>query len=258
MPRIKNLSSRDVLRAPFPSLLVGSFHTTSSALHQIRFTGRLRRWTNFAHNAIAHMSSNIRWSRLTLDVAMTGPGVELSVSREQLVVGDENGVQGRLNERLCRPVTSCLQVQGHNLRCGDFKAGNSAAQAARVPDTVMLNANAAIKVVGEVKTPWARTHVKMLSRGVEMFEEGNEGRLRHILGQVSRYMQDQGVCYAFLSTYNETMFLRKYSPVAIYDDEYDTGSGKITTRQGLFYLALRAEFGPAFATNVPGNQQWTS
>ncbi|KAJ9490109.1 hypothetical protein VN97_g3167 [Penicillium thymicola] len=168
------------------------------------------------------MSSNIRWSRRILDVAMTGPGVEDSVSREQLVVGDENGVQGRLNERLCRPVTSCLQVQGHNLRCGDFKAGNSTARTAtpRVPDIVMLNANSAIKVVGEVKTPWAGNHVKMLSRGVEAFEDGNEGRLRHLLGQVSRYMRDQNASYAFLSTYDETIFLRKVDDQGVWTLEY--------------------------------------
>ncbi|KOS46601.1 hypothetical protein ACN38_g2455 [Penicillium nordicum] len=116
---------------------------------------------------------------------MSGQGVEDSVSREQLVVGDENGVQGRLNERLCRAVTSCLQVQGHNLRCGDFKAGSSTAQTAtaRVPDLVMLNANSAIKVVGEIKTPWPLSHIEMLSLGVDLFERGNGDWLRHILGQ---------------------------------------------------------------------------
>ena len=188
MPRMIALTARDVLDTPLPSLLVGPFHTTSGALHQVRFTGRLRPWQNFERNVIALVSSNIRWSRRTIDVAMVGQGAENSVSREQLVVGDENGVQGRLNERLCRAVTSCLQAQGHNLRSGDFKAGNSPAQIAtaaatpRVPDVVVLNANAAIKVVGEVKTPWPRDHVKMLSRGVQQFELGYDSKLRRILG----------------------------------------------------------------------------
>ncbi|KAJ5961661.1 hypothetical protein N7501_006602 [Penicillium viridicatum] len=71
-------------------------------------------------------------------------------------------------------VTSSLQAQGHNLRCGDFKAGNSPAQiaTARAPDGVVLNANAAIKVVGEVKTPWPQDHAEILSLGVEQFELG--------------------------------------------------------------------------------------
>lgn len=81
-------------------------------------------------------------------------------------------------------------------------------------------------------------------------------------------MRDQNVSYAFLSTYNETMFLRKvddqgvwtleYSPVVMHDDEYDPQRGTISTRQGLFYLALQGQSGPAFDTNVPGNQQWTN
>ncbi|OQD64510.1 hypothetical protein PENPOL_c007G10820 [Penicillium polonicum] len=113
---------------------------------------------------------------------MVGQGAENSVSREQLVVGDDNGVHGRLNERLCQAVTSCLQAQGHNRRCGDFKAGNSPAQiaTARAPDIVVLNANAAIKVVGEVKTPWPQDLVERLSLAVEQFEAGDDDRLRHI------------------------------------------------------------------------------
>ncbi|KAJ5618084.1 hypothetical protein N7537_003198 [Penicillium hordei] len=194
MPRIIPLSARDVLRTPLPILSVGSFHTTSGALHQVEFTGRLRAWQNFEHDVIALLSSNLRWSRRIIDVAMIGHGVENS---------------GRLNERLCQAVTSCLQAQGHNLRSGGFKAGNSTAQTAtattRVPDAVMLNANAVIKVVGEVKTPWPRDHVEMLSFGVDLLESGDDGRLRHILGQVSRYMRDQNVTHAFLSTYEETL-----------------------------------------------------
>ncbi|CAI7647231.1 unnamed protein product, partial [Penicillium viridicatum] len=152
------------------------------ALHQERFTGRLGPWQNFERDVIALVPSNIHWCRRTIDVAMVGQGAENSVSREQLVVGDENGIQGCLNERLCQAVTPCLQAQGHNLRCGDFKAGNSPAQiaTARAPDIVVLNANAAIKVVGEVKTPWPQDHVEMLSLGVEQFEAVDDDRLRHI------------------------------------------------------------------------------
>ncbi|KAJ5942365.1 hypothetical protein N7516_002533 [Penicillium verrucosum] len=113
------------------------------------------------------LSSNIRWSRRTLDVAMSGQGVEDSVSQEQLVVGDENG---------CRATTYDV---------GTSKAGSSTAQTAtaRVPDLVMLNANSAIKVVGEIKTPWPLSHIEMLSLGVDLFERGNGDWLRHILGQ---------------------------------------------------------------------------
>ena len=55
-----------------------------------------------------------------------------------------------------------------------LQGGNSPAQiaTARAPDLVVLNTNAAIKVVGEVKTPWPQDHVEILSLGVEQFELG--------------------------------------------------------------------------------------
>lgn len=184
MPRILPLTAPDVLGTPLPSLRVGSVHTTSSALHRVNFVRRLREWTNFRQDAIARVSSNVRWSRRTIDVAMIGQGAENSVSREQLVLGDEHGLQGRLNERLCRAVTSCLQAQGFNIRAGDFKAAVSTANNAppRVPDAVMINANAAIKLIGKLKTPWARDHIRMMKEGLRLFEKGDERTLRRILG----------------------------------------------------------------------------
>ncbi|KAF7529994.1 hypothetical protein PCG10_004969 [Penicillium crustosum] len=68
----------------------------------------------------------------------------------------------------------------------------------------------------------------MLKIGVWMFEEGDNDGLRHILGQVARYMRALITTRASLSTYNETIFLRKvdsqgvwtleYSPMVMYDN----------------------------------------
>lgn len=83
-------------------------------------------------------------------------------------------------------------------------------------------------------------------------------------------MHDENIVFGFLSTYNETIFLRKvdiqgvwaleYSPVITHNNEYDPRRGTITTRQGLFHLAVLAENSPAFGKNLPGNQnqRWTS
>ncbi|KAJ6139950.1 hypothetical protein N7471_006436 [Penicillium samsonianum] len=72
-----------------------------------------------------------------------------------------------------------------------------------------MDAYAAIKVIGEAKTPWPRDHYPMLRTGARQFKAGHEDRFRRILGQTARYMRDLNVRHAFLSTYNETIFLRK-------------------------------------------------
>ena len=83
-------------------------------------------------------------------------------------------------------------------------------------------------------------------------------------------MRELDIKHAFLSTYDETIFLRKvdirgvwtlqYSPVIAYDDQYAPQLGDITTRQGLFYLALLGQSDPAFtgSTGIARrNKNWT-
>lgn len=80
-------------------------------------------------------------------------------------------------------------------------------------------------------------------------------------------MKDLNVRHAFLSTYEETMFLRKidtttgwalqFSPVITHDPQYSNPMRTITTRQGLFYLALLGQTAQPFATR-PSRSQWTT
>ncbi|OQE25874.1 hypothetical protein PENFLA_c008G03509 [Penicillium flavigenum] len=270
MLSVTRLAARDVLQQPLPPLIVGQNHTISSAIHPVDFVGTLVPWPNFRGEVIAAFNSRtVTWNTQTLDVIISGIGAVDTVSQEQLVLGDETGLQGRLNERLSRPVTTCLQVQGHLLRIGDFKASSEAARPgySRIPDLVVLDNGAATKVVGEVKTPWAPEHVNMLRDGVEFFEAGQEHQLRRILGQVARYMKDLNVRNAFLSTYDERMFLRKvdtttgwalqFSPVITRDSQYSIPMKTITTRQGLFYLGLLGQTAQPFTTR-PSRSQWTT
>ncbi|KAJ6180002.1 hypothetical protein N7519_010463 [Penicillium mononematosum] len=244
MLSVTRLAARDVLLQPLPPLIVGQNHTISSAIHRVDFVGKLAPWPNFEGEVIAAFNSRtVTWNAQTLDVIISGIGAGDSVTQEQLVLGDETGLQGRLNERLSRPVTTCLQVQGHLLRLGDFKASSEAARPG------VLDNGAATKVV------------------VEFFETGQEHQLRRIFGQVARYMKHLNVRHAFLSTYDETMFLRKvdtttgwalqFSPVITRDSQYSIPMKTITTRQGLFYLALLGQTAQPFATR-PSRSQWTT
>ncbi|KAI2696654.1 hypothetical protein CBS147333_9558 [Penicillium roqueforti] len=274
MAQIITLVARELLLETLPPLLVGPNHTNSSAIHKVDFVGQLMPWPNFEREVIAALSSpSTNWSTDTLDVRIVGPGAENSMSVEQLVLGDETGLQGRLNERLGRPVTASLQAQHHHLRAADFKASAAAAAGyTRVPDMVMLNDVSAIKVIGEVKTPWPGAHCDMLSMGVQDFEIAHGKLFRRRLGQVSRYMKELNTKHAFLSTYDKTIFLRKvdiggvwtlqFSPVIQYDRPYNPQTEAITAQKGLFYLALLRQSEPAFTTRASTrapqrNQKWT-
>ena len=80
-------------------------------------------------------------------------------------------------------------------------------------------------------------------------------------------MKDLNVRHAFFSTYEETMFLRKvetttgwalqFSPVITHDFQYSIPMETITTRQGLFYLALLGQTTRPFTTR-PSRRQWTT
>jgi hypothetical protein len=81
-------------------------------------------------------------------------------------------------------------------------------------------------------------------------------------------MKDLNVRHAFLSTYEETMFLRKvdtttgwtlqFSPVITHDSQYSIPMKTITTRHGLFYLALLRQTAQPFTTSRPSRSQWTT
>ncbi|QQK39949.1 phosphoglycerate mutase family protein [Penicillium digitatum] len=266
------ISSSSLFLPPAPR--VGYIHTNSSAIHKIDFVGQLMAWPNFEREVITTFSlPSTNWNNDTLDVRVVGFGSQTSISEEQMVLGDEIGLQGRLGERLGRPVTSSLQAQQHRRRMGDFKASRPAAAGyRRIPDMVLFDGVPEIKVVGGAKAPWPDEHINMLSEGVDDFEAGQEGPLRRRLGQVARYMRELNVKHGFLSTYEETIFLRKvdvrgvwtlqYSTVIAYDDPLTSQTEGTTTQQGLYHVALLGQADSVFTrrggTRSPlRNHRWT-
>ncbi|KAJ5497718.1 hypothetical protein N7453_006769 [Penicillium expansum] len=86
-------------------------------------------------------------------------------------------------------------------------------------------------------------------------------------------MRELNVKYGFMSTYEETIFLRKvdvrgvwtlqYFPVMRYDDPYNAQTEGIITRQGLYHVALLGQAdsvitGRVGAASPPRNQRWTT
>ncbi|OJJ31287.1 hypothetical protein ASPWEDRAFT_176374 [Aspergillus wentii DTO 134E9] len=100
-------------------------------------------------------------------------------------------------------------------------------------DMTVQTADEGIRVVGELKTFWTGEPLDAQSYDT-----------RRILGQAVRYMDDCGTRYGFISTYNETMLVRRrsqfifeVSPV-IKHDQCSTPQGKVSLREAMLFLAL--------------------
>lgn len=89
-----------------------------------------------------------------------------------------------------------------------------------------------------------------------------------MIGQIARYMFDNDLKYGFLTTYNQTIFLRKvevagkwtleYSPVIHHDDSWNPRNGKISVRQAFYHIIRLAQQDGRFnRTSGLGTQVWT-
>lgn len=110
---------------------------------------------------------------------------------------------------------------------------------------ILKDSNHTLKLVGELKTPWVGEH--QIKRRI-----ANDRLLREILAQPIMYMKDLGCMYGFLTTYDETIFLRQvvdnngvwrieYSPVILSSTTYDrrmTTSPVVSVKQCFFYVGL--------------------
>ncbi|CDM28725.1 hypothetical protein DTO013E5_852 [Penicillium roqueforti] len=188
----------------------------------------LHEWQSFYQDVVAKYDShNGTWDPAVIEAIVIGGS--FSVATEQVLVGDDLGVRRRFHERNRQAVTTVLQIQGYNLRFADYKAARPTPFTG-VPDFVVLDSSRAIKVVGEAKTPWDRLKVNMLDAAIIKFEQGNEKKLGRYLGQLAGQMRERDLKYAFLTTYDETVFVRKvdvesdwglgYSPVIRHDDTF--------------------------------------
>lgn len=86
-------------------------------------------------------------------------------------------------------------------------------------------------------------------------------------GQIARYMLDTDVKYGFLTTYTQSILLRKmdingqwtleYSPVIHHDDSWSQANGKISVRQAFYHIIRLAQGDGRFNNSSGQFQLWT-
>ncbi|PYH91864.1 hypothetical protein BO71DRAFT_421253 [Aspergillus ellipticus CBS 707.79] len=228
------LSGQEVVLEPLPDLDIGPETTTSSARHNLHFAGKLRLWSNFVIDALNHHAI-YQWSSGPVITKDPAPLVPHSLSHEQVTVGDENGAQGRFNQLF-----------------GDYKSCVIQKSTRKTPDTMIRTTGGHPLAVGEIKTPWVDEHSFSLA-------------MRN--GQIAMYMEILELKYAYMTTYNETMFFCQedivgqtillYSDVIRHDSAYVPGLSA-TVRQCFFYLAALGAETSSHTTSPSRTTGWVT
>ncbi|KAK1139206.1 hypothetical protein N8T08_001201 [Aspergillus melleus] len=256
--RANPVTSNAAIQESLPDLEVGVSHTHSSALHPITFCGNLARWPNFVRDVqSAFRTHRRRLIRSHLYLRPLGNPPQASTPREQVVVGNENGVQGRWQQQLGQVMSAVFRDQMIGLTLGDFPA--SVAVYGKRPDIACLTNAGVLRFIGELKTPWVRDHSILLA-----MVQADKEWFRHILGQIAEYMKDLNLTYGALSTYKQTIFLRQYhdpnlgwqlqySPMVRHSSS--ASPGVMSVRQCIWYLAQEVLVSHQ-ANNPTPKSQW--
>ncbi|OJJ67702.1 hypothetical protein ASPBRDRAFT_34067 [Aspergillus brasiliensis CBS 101740] len=228
------LYAHDLTRSPLPNLRRGRQTTTSDATHNLEYMAALVHWNTFERE-VRDVFNSIQWGSQKEILAYAPPvkGNPNDTWHEQLFCGDEHSTLARFNQNVGHVMTSVFQSLGYSARFGDFKACRGTTIDNKVPDVVLLDETGRLRVVGEAKTPWAHD--------LEEFCEGQKS-LRHCLGQLARYLYVAKITYGFLTTYDETIFVKQ----ALHPDKKK--SGQMT----LWYSNLIKHHTPSTAA-TPGS-----
>lgn len=239
------INPKKAVESAAPALNTSQHHTHSSALHSIYFAGDLQPWPGF--RAVQACHENHGWRQQTLGYMLRARDPYTYGIFE---VGDEHGVQGRFQKFFGDVLNTIFTSQSTtqrniDLHFAEFKCVSSTYSG--TPDVILKDSNHALKIVGELKAPWIDEY-HIAPRLV------NEDLLREILAQPIMYMKDLGCMYGFLSTYEETIFLRQvvdnngewrveYSPVVLSSASYDrlmTIPPVVSVSQCFFCVGLNA------------------
>ncbi|KAH8805001.1 hypothetical protein F5884DRAFT_754579 [Xylogone sp. PMI_703] len=180
--------------------MTDSYTKTDRAVYNLYHIAPLYEWDDFERE-VRLLAKAKGLSRRHLALSPKGlEGKENHSANEQTFVGDENSVHGRVFENDGGLVTSVLQDEQILCCFGDASASLWPTDSHGFPDVVLMTNDGCVRFVREMVIPW----VHKLHRAMR-----NERRWRKFMGQTSRYMWLGGCKYGFLSTYDETVFLKQ-------------------------------------------------
>ncbi|KAJ5580254.1 uncharacterized protein N7459_006239 [Penicillium hispanicum] len=197
----REIRPNQAVRQALPPLVTTQHRTKSSALHDIKFIGPLRPWPNFLQ-AVRTVNESQNWNSQPIKCDM----IARNMQGDSVFVGDETGVQGRFQQAVGHAMGQVFKAQTMNIAFGDFKCvGNTVAITPDIAMFATLNRRPELKAIGEMKVPWVIRHDISST-----WELGDEEWFRTLLAQPIQYMKKLKCKYGFLSTYDQTIFLRQH------------------------------------------------
>ncbi|KAI2022459.1 hypothetical protein LOZ29_001165 [Ophidiomyces ophidiicola] len=216
----------------------------------------MAKWNIEADIAATITSARMKPGFLSIDADIVLQEVGC-VDHEHYLCGDEQSVCGRYAQNALAPVSAVAFHNGLKYRFGDYKVSSDSTYPGNgtyLPDFVAVSCPATnlktlqeltkgtphdMMLVGEAKTPWK--HDLMAAWNDVKRDEQD---LRHAFGQIVTYMQRLKMRYAFLTTYNYTIFLRQElregNPILYYTRPISSISsperGGFSIRQCFYYL----------------------
>ncbi|EGE04538.1 hypothetical protein TEQG_03409 [Trichophyton equinum CBS 127.97] len=251
-------TSYTILASPAPSILMrDGYHTTTNAFHPTYYRGKKESWdlASEVWDAIDEIKNNSPLSYTLRGI----PENPYSLGREHYLCGDEQSICGRFVQNVC----SESREKEHS-KVPDFVAVHCTAKDLKGLKELDRNEYPYLKFIGEAKTPWNHD----LGKIYENFVAGKKTKINSALGQISKYMYQHKIRYGFLTTYNETIFLKQKlfkdstwgllvsTPVSS-DIEANRKTGAVSLRQCLYYLMCVTEDPKnRIADNTTPLEQW--
>ncbi|KAK2736467.1 hypothetical protein FQN55_001644 [Onygenales sp. PD_40] len=232
---------------PLPRILTREpYRTTGSALHSSYYAKHLVRWNISTDVKEATADTHLKKDPLDADVQVILQS-PFRVKAEHYLCGDEQSVCGRYSHNALEPVTAVAYLHGLRVRFGDHKASqenHNSKTKHYIPDfagmfcpaldfTALANLTKdnpkhqpQMRIVGEAKTHWKHNLTQFFKAATKAEDKDkDETHLRHalgllllptlftlikaefFLGQIAAYMHLFEMRFAFLTTYDCTIFL---------------------------------------------------
>ncbi|KAL8651994.1 MAG: hypothetical protein Q9210_002946 [Variospora velana] len=193
-------TSEDLTKRRMPPLVVNGLRTFSVSQSNHIFIGSMTRWDDFEME-VREVFRQQAWNPGPQG-AITWERQNNFYDREQVACATESGVSSRFLHQVGHTMTCVGMELRMGLRFGDWHGATK-----QKPDITIWKQSHESLVAGEVKTPWT------LDLGAMMAHEysNRESFMREFtrcIGQVANYMKTYRYKYGFLTTYNDTVFVK--------------------------------------------------
>ncbi|KAL3455737.1 hypothetical protein BJX64DRAFT_294780 [Aspergillus heterothallicus] len=155
MPSGIAMRAREVVKQPHPAITRGPRTTSTAAFNDYNFVANLQAWDTFEVEVLKRYDST-EWNKYKTTLSYRGAtrGTPSSLVQDQVVCGNETGVQGRFQAHLGEPMSAVCDASGLDLVFGDYAATVDQLAGEKIRDMAIIRKDGTTRAYGEVKVSW--------------------------------------------------------------------------------------------------------